>query len=121
MLMPIPASIGRSMGVPAFAPHLLNAPVICRTGERLAAGSAEVGALLVPAGPFENPARPVGSAFGAYRPNTGFIRSLLMGSWPFRSEGCNADIRVAARLGSMTSAICGYLVVRSALPRASHI
>jgi hypothetical protein len=33
--------------------------------------------------PFENPARPVGSAFGAYRPNTGFIRSLLMGSLAF--------------------------------------
>jgi hypothetical protein len=83
MLMPIPASIGRSMGVPAFAPHLLNAPVICRTGERLAAGIAEVGAPIVAAGPFENPDRPVGSAFGAYRPNTGFIRSLLMGSLAF--------------------------------------
>ena len=64
---------------------------------------------------------PSGPAFGAYHSGTGFYYKLVMGSLAFPVGGCNADIRVAARLGSMTSAICGYLVVRSVLPRAPHI
>jgi len=45
---------------------------------------------------------------------TGFTMSLFMGSLAFPTEAYYVDVRVAVLLGSVTSAICGYLVLLSA-------
>lgn len=48
---------------------------------------------------------------------TGFTMSLFMGSLAFPSEAYYVGVRVAVLLGSVTSAICGYLVLRRASSR----
>jgi NhaA family Na+:H+ antiporter len=52
---------------------------------------------------------------------TGFTMSLFMGTLAFPAEAYDADVRVAVLLASVTSAICGYLVLRSASSRRSPI
>lgn len=44
----------------------------------------------------------------------GFTMSLFIGTLAFPAEAYDADVRLAVLLASMTSAICGYLVLRSA-------
>jgi NhaA family Na+:H+ antiporter len=55
---------------------------------------------------------------------TGFTMSLFMGTLAFPAEAYDADVRVAVLFASVTSAICGYLVLRSAssgrLPITAH-
>jgi NhaA family Na+:H+ antiporter len=48
---------------------------------------------------------------------TGFTMSLFMGTLAFPVQGYHADVRVAVLLGSVTSAICGYVVLRLASAR----
>jgi Na+/H+ antiporter NhaA len=48
---------------------------------------------------------------------TGFTMSLFMGTLAFPAQGYHADVRVAVLLGSVTSAICGYVVLRLASAR----
>ena len=45
---------------------------------------------------------------------TGFTMSLFMGPLAFPTEAYDVDIRLAVLLGSVISAICGYLVLRRA-------
>jgi NhaA family Na+:H+ antiporter len=45
---------------------------------------------------------------------TGFTMSLFIGTLAFPAEAYDADVRVAVLLASVTSAICGYLVLRRA-------
>jgi Na+:H+ antiporter, NhaA family len=52
---------------------------------------------------------------------TGFTMSLFMGTLAFPTEGYHPDVRVAVLFGSVTSAIWGYLVLRSASLRARPI
>lgn len=47
---------------------------------------------------------------------TGFIMSLFMGTLVFPAETYEANVHVAVLLASLTSAICGYLVLRRASP-----
>jgi Na+/H+ antiporter NhaA len=44
----------------------------------------------------------------------GFAMSLFMGTLAFPAEAYDADVCVTALLAPRTSAICGYLVLRSA-------
>jgi NhaA family Na+:H+ antiporter len=44
----------------------------------------------------------------------GFTMSLFIGTLAFPAEAYDADLRLAVLLASMTSAICGYLVLRGA-------
>jgi NhaA family Na+:H+ antiporter len=48
---------------------------------------------------------------------TGFTMSLFIGTLAFPAEAYDADVRVAVLLASVTSAICGYLVLRRASAR----
>jgi NhaA family Na+:H+ antiporter len=48
---------------------------------------------------------------------TGFTMSLFMGTLAFPAEAYDADVRVSVLLASVTSAICGYLVLRRASAR----
>ena len=48
---------------------------------------------------------------------TGFTMSLFMGTLAFPAEAYDEDVRIAVLLASVTSAICGYLVLRSASSR----
>lgn len=52
---------------------------------------------------------------------TGFTMSLFMGTLAFPAEAYDADVRIAVLCASMTSAICGYLVLRRASFRRSPI
>lgn len=52
---------------------------------------------------------------------TGFTMSLFMGTLAFPSEAYDADLRIAVLSASVTSAICGYLVLRRASFRRSPI
>jgi Na+:H+ antiporter, NhaA family len=52
---------------------------------------------------------------------TGFTMSLFMGTLAFPAEAYDADVRVAVLFASVTSAICGYLVLRSASSRRPPI
>ena len=52
---------------------------------------------------------------------TGFTMSLFMGTLAFPAEAYDADVRIAVLSASVTSAICGYLVLRRALFRRSPI
>ena len=47
----------------------------------------------------------------------GFTMSLFMGTLAFPAETYDVDIRAAVLLASLASAICGYLVLRRALPK----
>jgi len=47
--------------------------------------------------------------------------SLFMGTLAFPAEAYDADVRIAVLSASVTSAICGYLVLRRALFRRSPI
>jgi len=49
----------------------------------------------------------------------GFTMSLFIGTLAFPAEGYDVDVRIAVLLASSISAICGYLVLRSA-SRASQ-
>jgi len=44
-----------------------------------------------------------------------------MGTLAFPAEAYDADVRVAVLLASVTSAICGYLVLRTASSKRSPI
>jgi NhaA family Na+:H+ antiporter len=46
----------------------------------------------------------------------GFTMSLFVSTLAFADEGYDADVRIAVLLGSLASAITGYLVLRSASP-----
>jgi Na+:H+ antiporter, NhaA family len=46
----------------------------------------------------------------------GFTMSLFIGTLAFPAEAYDVDVRIAVLLASVTSAICGYLVMRSASP-----
>jgi Na+:H+ antiporter, NhaA family len=46
----------------------------------------------------------------------GFSMSLFIGTLAFPAEGYDVDVRLAVLLGSSISAICGCLVLYSALP-----
>jgi Na+:H+ antiporter, NhaA family len=48
---------------------------------------------------------------------TGFTMSLFIGTLAFPAEAYDADVRVAVLLASVTSATCGYLVLRGASAR----
>jgi len=48
---------------------------------------------------------------------TGFTMSLFMGTLAFPAEAYDEDVRIAVLIASVTSAICGYLVLRSASSR----
>jgi NhaA family Na+:H+ antiporter len=52
---------------------------------------------------------------------TGFTMSLFMGTLAFPAEAYDADVRIAVLSASVTSAICGYLVLRRASFRRSPI
>ena len=52
---------------------------------------------------------------------TGFTMSLFMGTLAFPTEAYDTDVRFAVLLASVTSAICGYLVLRNASSRRSPI
>jgi len=52
---------------------------------------------------------------------TGFTMSLFMGTLAFPAEAYDADVRIAVLCASVASAICGYLVSRSASSRRSPI
>lgn len=52
---------------------------------------------------------------------TGFTMSLFMGTLAFPTEAYDADLRIAVLSASVTSAICGYLVLRRASFRRSPI
>ncbi|MBV8133067.1 MAG: Na+/H+ antiporter NhaA [Alphaproteobacteria bacterium] len=52
---------------------------------------------------------------------TGFTMSLFMGTLAFPAEAYDTDVRVAVLLASVTSAICGYLVLRRASSQRSPI
>jgi Na+/H+ antiporter NhaA len=43
--------------------------------------------------------------------------SLFMGTLAFPAEASDADVRIAVLSASVTSAICGYLVLRRASAR----
>ena len=43
--------------------------------------------------------------------------SLFIGTLAFPAQAYDVDIRVAVLLASLGSAICGYLVLRRALPK----
>lgn len=45
---------------------------------------------------------------------TGFTMSLFMGTLAFPAEAYDEDVRIAVLLASVTSAICGYFVLRRA-------
>jgi NhaA family Na+:H+ antiporter len=40
--------------------------------------------------------------------------SLFIGGLAFPAEGYNVDIRIGVLIGSLFSAICGYLLLRTA-------
>ena len=44
----------------------------------------------------------------------GFTMSLFIGGLAFPAEGYNVDIRIGVLIGSLFSAICGYLLLRTA-------
>jgi Na+:H+ antiporter, NhaA family len=44
----------------------------------------------------------------------GFTMSLFIGTLAFPAEAYDVDVRIAVLLGSLASAICGYLVLRAA-------
>jgi Na+:H+ antiporter, NhaA family len=46
----------------------------------------------------------------------GFTMSLFVSTLAFADEGYDADVRIAVLLGSLASAVAGYLVLRSASP-----
>jgi NhaA family Na+:H+ antiporter len=48
----------------------------------------------------------------------GFTMSLFIGTLAFPAEAYDADVRIAVLLASVTSAICGYLVIRAASSRS---
>jgi len=50
---------------------------------------------------------------------TGFTMSLFMGTLAFPAEAYDAHVRIAVLSASVTSAICGYLVLRRASFRRS--
>jgi Na+:H+ antiporter, NhaA family len=50
----------------------------------------------------------------------GFTMSLFIGTLAFPAEAYDVDVRVAVLLASMTSAICGYLVLRAASRSSSR-
>jgi NhaA family Na+:H+ antiporter len=52
---------------------------------------------------------------------TGFTMSLFMGTLAFPAEAYDEDVRIAVLLASVTSAICGYFVLRRASSRLGPI
>jgi NhaA family Na+:H+ antiporter len=44
----------------------------------------------------------------------GFTMSLFVGTLAFPADGYDADVRIAVLLGSLASAIAGYIVLRTA-------
>jgi NhaA family Na+:H+ antiporter len=49
----------------------------------------------------------------------GFTMSLFIGTLAFPAEDYEVDIRVAVLLASLSSAICGYLVLRAGQPKST--
>jgi Na+:H+ antiporter, NhaA family len=119
-VLPVFAFANAGVGIGDIAPGALLHPVQLGTGLGLFVGkqlgvigsiwaATRIGFAAVPEGTDWR------QLYGlALLTGIGFTMSLFIGTLAFPAEAYDVDVRVAVLLASVTSAICGYLVLRSA-------